>query len=774
MNGKLLKSLLCALALMVFSPSANAIIEKKEINLVIYNLENDGTVSAGSYYKRYLSGSVTILSEVEFSDGITRPVTYIRENGFYDCSLITEIIMPNTIEEIWAYAFGRCTALENITFSTNLRTIGQGAFESTNIKDVVLPNSLTSIGQYAFRYWAGETFKYPDSMTELPSEVLYDCSNVTSITLPANLQTIKSNAIDNCPNVTSLHIPESVTTIEYKPCPHLGITSIDDMPLPSSFTVIPSGFYAFQENLTSVVIPGRFTEIGISAFQGCSALTEIVIPNTVTKINENAFSWCSALESIEIPASVRELPNSLFYQCTHLKSVTLPNTIKTLPQYLFRNCTALTEFEIPASITKIDDYCFKESCLTTITIPSTVRTFGKQIFSSCKQLTSVTLPETLTEVPYSMFSNCTNLTNIDLPESCTSIADYAFAESGLKSLKLPKNCATIGKGAFNITSSLEEISIPAACTSIGNQAFYYTTALKKIKCRAAVPPAALSQTFTGSTATVYVYPESVADYEAASYWNTLSIQPFAVTALSDATDYEAAAATDCDMLSYTRTYNHDKWQPLYIPFAMNYEDWKDNYEVARINNFHQYDEDDNGTPDRTELEIIKIKSGSIQPNTPYLIKSLNTGEQTLRLEEVSLEAADESSYDLTSWTTRYIFTGTYHTVPGSTMLANGYYGMADGTLKQAESSEASLSPYRWYLHLESRTPAPFHAPKRIGLRMLDEDGTLTGIEELDLTDTSDAPADVYDLNGRLIAKRAASLTGLPKGIYIVNGKKVIK
>lgn len=36
------------------------------------------------------------------------------------------------------------------------------------------------------------------------------------------------------------------------------------------------------------------------------------------------------------------------------------------------------------------------------------------------------------------------------------------------------------------------------------------------------------------------------------------------------------------------------------------------------------------------------------------------------------------------------------------------------------------------------------------------------------------PADVYDLNGRLVRKAARSLDNLPQGVYIVNGKKYIR
>jgi uncharacterized protein YjdB len=56
----------------------------------------------------------------------------------------------------------------------------------------------------------------------------------------------------------------------------------------------------------------------------------------------------------------------------------------------------------------------------------------------------------------------------------------------------------------------------------------------------------------------------------------------------------------------------------------------------------------------------------------------------------------------------------------------------------------------------------------------DDDGT-TGIEDLDERPAvEEDPYDVYDLSGRKVANQVTSLDGLPNGIYIVNGKKVMK
>ena len=55
----------------------------------------------------------------------------------------------------------------------------------------------------------------------------------------------------------------------------------------------------------------------------------------------------------------------------------------------------------------------------------------------------------------------------------------------------------------------------------------------------------------------------------------------------------------------------------------------------------------------------------------------------------------------------------------------------------------------------------------------DDDDT-TGIGELENAPAEEQPYDVYDLSGRKVAHQVTTLDGLPNGIYIVNGKKVLK
>ncbi len=230
----------------------------------------------------------------------------------------------------------------------------------------------------------------------------------------------------------------------------------------------------------------------------------------------------------------------------------------------------------------------------------------------------------------------------------------------------------------------------------------------------------------------------------------------------DGYTFENQAETECKKISYSRSYSNTQWQSLYIPFSIKYEDWKNDFELARINDVHQFDYDEDGEIDLTELEAIKIKTGYTEPNTPYLIKAKNTGNKTTTSTNEILYKTEENTFDVTSWNTKFCFTGTYKTITGTDMMANGYYAMGGGTLKQAASASSDLQPFRWYMSVTDRNGNP-KAVNEVKIMVFDDEWDADNVE---LTTNDKQEAEMYDLSGRKV-KNAT------KGIYIKNGKKVL-
>ena len=329
---------------------------------------------------------------------------------------------------------------------------------------------------------------------------------------------------------------------------------------------------------------------------------------------------------------------------------------------------------------------------------------------------------------------------------------------------------------FSSCSALTSITIPKSVNSIGWYAFNGCSNLISITCEAITPPNCISgekyRTFynVNRSIPIYVPANSVDAYKKANDWKDFTnIQAIPGTyTITDGKSYTNNSQLNGQDISYTRTFNNISWQALYIPFALNYNDWKDDFEVAYINGVRQLDKDDNGTIDETIMDVIKIKSGSTSPNMPYLIKAKKTGEKTFSVSNATLYPAEENSVDCSTTIAKYTFTGTYNTIPSATMIANNYYGMGGGELVQSDGSN-DLKPYRWYMKVESRNPSynVSNAAKSITINVIgdEEEETTTGVKELQITN-DELP--VYDVNGRMVSNKT-----LKPGLYIKNGKKFV-
>ncbi|MCL2444005.1 MAG: leucine-rich repeat domain-containing protein [Treponema sp.] len=106
-------------------------------------------------------------------------VTEIAESGFFYCTDLTNITIPNSITIIGDDAFRSCTSLTNITIPNSVTSIGVTAFRSSGLISIIILDGVISIGDYAF----------------------WTCSNLTSITIPVSIKNIDINILWDCNNM---------------------------------------------------------------------------------------------------------------------------------------------------------------------------------------------------------------------------------------------------------------------------------------------------------------------------------------------------------------------------------------------------------------------------------------------------------------------------------------------------------------------------------------------------------------------------------------------
>ena len=208
--------------------------------------------------------------------------------------LATSIILPNGVKAIPSYAFYGCTGLTSITIPDSVTSIGEGALTGcSSLESITIPfvgasktvgNGYDQVFGYIFGYktsnssssMSGETYQYYDNSKYYH---YYIPSSIKSVTITGGI--IPYRAFYNCSGLTSITIPDGVTNI---------------------------GNYAFYNcsGLTSVTIPDGATSIGNYAFSGCNGLTNITIPDSVKKIGEYAFSGCKGLMSITFNGTIAQ------------------------------------------------------------------------------------------------------------------------------------------------------------------------------------------------------------------------------------------------------------------------------------------------------------------------------------------------------------------------------------------------------------------------------------------------------------------------------------
>ena len=155
---------------------------------------------------------------------------------------------------------------------------------------------------------------YYTSNDKLGNYVFYDCSGLTSLTIPSSVTSIGDSAFRGCSGLTSLTIPSGVTSIGFQT--FYGCSGLTSLTIPSSVTSIGNCAFSGCSGLTSLTIPSGVTSIGWCAFEGCSGLTSLTIPSGVTSIGKWAFRGCSGLTSIYVyPENLPELGYYVFNGC---------------------------------------------------------------------------------------------------------------------------------------------------------------------------------------------------------------------------------------------------------------------------------------------------------------------------------------------------------------------------------------------------------------------------------------------------------------------------
>jgi hypothetical protein len=221
---------------------------------------------------------------------------------------------------------------------------------------------------------------------------------------------------------------------------------------------------AFSESaLKEIEIPFLVGVLGKGSFSLCKSLERVTFSDSsILKCIEESAFFGSGLKTIEIPSSVVDLGKSAFSYCKRLKTVTFKSDsqLKEIEQSTF-SWSGLKVFEIPSLVTSIDGSAFGGVSIKNISVSPEIAVFCvcgsflKHISSStiCRYFgaeRSVVIPSSVRILGQSSFSACKSLKSIRFEDGSQldKIEEFAFSESGLKSIVSPATVAFIDGSAF--------------------------------------------------------------------------------------------------------------------------------------------------------------------------------------------------------------------------------------------------------------------------------------------------------------------------------------
>lgn len=258
-------------------------------------------------------------------------------------------------------------------------------------------------------------------------------------------------------------------------------------------------------------------------------------------------------------------------------------------------------------------------------------------------------------------------------------------------------------------------------------------------------------------------------------------------------DYTINYSQKAVKVNLRRAFHKDQWETICLPYSMNQVQMEQVFGPGTcVVLLRDVQDKEHSVDNKTTMTLICHENQDIIAGYPYLIRptqAVPDGVETISSlpttapEPLVINSAgpntnsyyinpqDAKTYGgMNNWN----FTGHYN---GSAAVANGSYVVKNGALCQVKADGTTISGYRaWMQNVMPESRA------RIA-RFVGADGVVeedaTAIDEINIDQMLEQQgiftkkATIYNVNGQIVRQNAGNLNDLPKGIYIVNGKKYI-
>lgn len=745
------------------------------------------------------------LTKVTIPEGVTQ----IGESAFSSCGQLM-IVNYNAHEAEGKNFFYGCSSLEKVNVGASVRLLPQGIFYSCgnltlvkfaertggiplaigdeafnrcqNLASIALPQGTTAIGSDAFYYCQSLTsLPLPSSVKTIGDRAFYYCEALTAVTLSSSLKSIGDNAFNGCTGITSLALPSALESIgkeAFKEC-----TGLSSCAISNKVTVINNGTFGKCSKLTSVTLPKGLKVIGDDAFSNCEKLSTIELPTKLDSIGCCAFGGCTSLRKIVIPATVTKLGSNFLYDCINMDTIVChiaqpkdisgiislsTNVYDVYLNYIYSNdCYMRTNLIVPDGCKPLYQATegwkkFKK-----------IREESGHEFTATNKLavySSVALaPGKTVRIPVRLQNDVTDFVGFQLDFQMRSGFSIALNANGQPDIRLSERCPdgmTVTAEQVSVNQYFPIVKYRIVCESPWNAPIRNNDGpLMYITVK--VPDTYREGSYDATIDNVYFTQadgtRSLLDF--VPFWIKVDASEADRTILDENAVVAPTMATGVDVRVF-RHFDAVSWNTICLPFAISSSELERATGYLDLADFQGWDteEDEWGNTIRLNLRFRSFW-GEMEANHPYLLKVWKD-VAAFDLNGIDLNPASDPSVQVTVQKAGQpakhgSMTGTY---TATTVPANCFYIKDDGFHYSDDSSE--IKGFRAWFNLDDVLQDKENP--RISIFINDRETSISGTPSMKQDDDA-----VYDLSGRKIVNNNSSNGTLPRGIYIVNGKKVL-
>lgn len=211
---------------------------------------------------------------------LSSTVTSLGSRAFYGCSSLQNITVPASVTSFGDYIFYECKGMTSATILADIETLPEYTFtRSTSLQTVELGNAIKTIEREAFLGCSSLTdVTLPNTLTTIGVGAFTDCTSLRDVKLPSGLTTISQNAFSHCSNLSMISLPATLTTIGQGA--FIQCESLVMLDVPEGITTLPREMLAYCYGLQSLYLPSTLTHMEIFALQSTDALIDVHVKAT--------------------------------------------------------------------------------------------------------------------------------------------------------------------------------------------------------------------------------------------------------------------------------------------------------------------------------------------------------------------------------------------------------------------------------------------------------------------------------------------------------------